>query len=144
MKHFRIFQNTWSQSKSLRNAVNEHGWDKAAENFGRIAAHLAVAHDSKPWNSKYSSSYSHVANMLAEDLEHCFRIGNGMAVNGGIQHLQKMHSLSVGDIVHDQVEGVYYLCRPEGWNEINFRGELFEDEYPWEMFSEEDSANDPF
>lgn len=38
-----------------------------------------------------------------------------------IERIQPMHSLSVGDIVHDLADDVTYLCENVGWTIINMK-----------------------
>jgi hypothetical protein len=63
-----------------------------------------------------NDTYRLVAHILATDLEDVFRISN-MGVENRIARFDKMHSLSVGDIVED--EGNIWVCSSFGFTEAN-------------------------
>jgi hypothetical protein len=60
--------------------------------------------------------YDHVANIIADDLEHCFEVGN-IGPEDRIEKLDKMHSISVGDILEDDT-GKKFVCAKSGWEEV--------------------------
>jgi hypothetical protein len=67
--------------------------------------------------------YKHVADIDAHSLEHAFEIGN-IGPEYNIKRIQPMHSISVGDIVHEIPTGKYFFCEQIGWQEIFFSTEV--------------------
>jgi len=60
--------------------------------------------------------YTHVANITASDLEHVFHIGN-MGPEESIERLDRMHSVSVGDIVIDE-NNIVWVVANFGFEEV--------------------------
>jgi hypothetical protein len=61
--------------------------------------------------------YKPVAKIEAEDLEQVFEIGN-MGPEDRIERLDRMHSVSVGDLVFDPNTGIYYYVDSFGFGEL--------------------------
>ena len=61
--------------------------------------------------------YKPVAKIEAEDLEQVFEIGN-MGPEDRIERLDRMHSLSVGDLVFDPNTGIYHYVDSFGFGEL--------------------------
>jgi hypothetical protein len=57
---------------------------------------------------KARSLYKPVAEIVAEDLEDVFHIGN-MGPENKIKRLREMHSLSVGDVIKDEQGNAVYV-----------------------------------
>jgi hypothetical protein len=81
--------------KDLSDLINKEGWDchvKAVAHkeamFGKVT--VGVQHD----------CYTKVAEVVADDLNHVFEVGN-IGPEDRITRLDKMHSISVGDIIVD-------------------------------------------
>jgi hypothetical protein len=60
--------------------------------------------------------YTHVGNITANDLEDVFNVGN-IGPEENIQRLDRMSSLSVGDVVEDE-NGVRHVVASFGFEEI--------------------------
>ena len=60
--------------------------------------------------------YTHVANIEANDLEHVFHIGN-MGPEEKIERLDRMHSVSVGDIIIDE-NNIVWVTADFGFEEV--------------------------
>ena len=61
--------------------------------------------------------YKPVARIEAEDLEKVFEIGN-IGPEENIERLDRMHSLSVGDLVFDPNTGIYHYVDSFGFGEL--------------------------
>ena len=61
--------------------------------------------------------YKPVAKIEAENLEQVFHIGN-MGPEEKIARLDRMHSVSVGDLVFDPNTGIYYYVDSFGFGEL--------------------------
>ena len=97
--------------KDLSDLINKEGWDchvKAKAYIesqeGRVKIALA------------NGCYTHVADIVADDLNHAFEAGN-IGPEDRIERLAKMHSVAVGDVLVDD-EGAW-LVMPVGYREIN-------------------------
>ena len=99
--------------RHLSDLINSEGWDchvKAKayteSQEGRVSIALA------------NSCYTHVADIVADDLNHAFEAGNiGPADRVIPLEGAKMHSVSVGDVLVDN-EGAW-LVMPVGYREID-------------------------
>ena len=60
--------------------------------------------------------YTHVGNITANDLEDVFNVGN-IGPEENIERLDRMSSLSVGDVVEDE-DGVRHVVASFGFEEI--------------------------
>ena len=61
--------------------------------------------------------YKPVAKIEADSLEGVFHIGN-IGPEENIERLDRMHSLSVGDLVFDPNTGIYYYVDSFGFGEL--------------------------
>ena len=82
--------------KDLSDLINKEGWDAHAKSKAYMQAQLdgdiklGIMHD----------CYTKVAEVVADDLDHVFEVGN-IGPEDRITRLDKMHSISVGDIIAD-------------------------------------------
>ena len=82
--------------KDLRDLINKEGHDCHVKSKARMQAmlegdvRLGVMHD----------CYTKVAEVVADDLNHVFEVGN-IGPEDRITRLEKMTSISVGDIIAD-------------------------------------------
>lgn len=82
--------------KDLSDLINKEGLDCHVKSVARIQAmidgdvRLGVQHD----------CYTKVAEVVADDLQHVFEVGN-IGPEDRITRFDKMHSISVGDIIAD-------------------------------------------
>ena len=101
---FTVYQNDLSEIQDL---INSEGWDCHVKAVCHIQAsiydnaQIAVMH--------FDSCYKKVAEVVADDLEHVFEVGN-IGPEDRITRLDKMHSISVGDIVADADGNCSVVC----------------------------------
>ena len=98
--------------RHLSDLINSEGWDchvKAKayteSQEGRVSIALA------------NGCYTHVADIVADDLNHAFEAGNIGPADRVNRIAPKMRSVSVGDVLVDN-EGAW-LVMPVGYREIN-------------------------
>ena len=97
--------------KDLSDLINREGWDCHVKAKAYI--------ESQNGNSGIAlknGCYTHVANIVADDINHAFEAGN-IGPEDRIERLAQMHSVSVGDVLVDD-EGAW-LVMPVGYREIN-------------------------
>ena len=98
--------------KDLADLINKEGHDCHVKSKARLQAmmdgdvRLGVMHD----------CYTKVAEVVADDLEHVFEVGN-IGPEDRIERISKMRSVSVGDILVDN-EGAW-LVMPVGYKEVD-------------------------
>ena len=97
--------------KDLSDLINKEGWDchvkaKAYTLAGQGDARIALR----------NGCYTHVANIVADDINHAFEVGN-IGPEDRIERIGKMRSVSVGDILVDR-EGAW-LVMPVGYREVD-------------------------
>ncbi len=91
--------------KDLSDLINKEGHNCHVKSKARIEAmmdgdvRLGIMHD----------CYTKVAEVAADDLEHVFEVGN-IGPEDRITRLDKMHSISVGDIVADADGNCSVVC----------------------------------
>ena len=99
--------------RHLSDLINQEGWDchvkaKAYTESQEGRVKIALA----------NGCYTHVADIVADDLNHAFEAGNiGPADRVIKKEGAKMHSVSVGDVLVDN-EGAW-LVMPVGYREID-------------------------
>jgi len=67
----------------------------------------------KAWDAGF---YNHVCNIIADDLDDVFRIGN-IGPEEDIERLDRMHSISVGDIIKNE-DGEMFVVTPDEFDKI--------------------------
>ena len=98
--------------KDLSDLINKEGHACHVKSLARMQAmlegdvRLGVMHD----------CYTKVAEVVADDLEHVFEVGN-IGPEDRITRLDKMHSISVGDIVAD-ADGVCSVVNNVGFTPL--------------------------
>jgi len=97
--------------KDLSDLINREGWDC---HVNAKAFTLAQNGDAKI--ALQNSCYTHVANIVADDINHAFEVGN-IGPEDRIERLAQMRSVSVGDVLVDR-EGAW-LVMPVGYREID-------------------------
>ncbi len=91
--------------KDLSDLINKEGHNCHVKSKARMEAmmdgdvRLGIMHD----------CYTKVAEVVADDLEHVFEVGN-IGPEDRITRLDKMHSISVGDIVADADGNCSVVC----------------------------------
>lgn len=82
--------------------------------YGKVPPSLFLAH------------YSKVCEIVAEDLNEVFEIGN-IGPEDKITRLDRMHSISVGDVIRVEEGpemGYIYIVKPEGFERFHTSREL--------------------
>jgi tellurite resistance protein len=98
--------------KDLADLINKEGHACHVKSKARMQAmlegdvRLGVMHD----------CYTKVAEVVADDLEHVFEVGN-IGPEDRITRLEKMHSISVGDIIAD-ADGVCSVVNNVGFTPL--------------------------
>ena len=98
--------------KDLSDLINKEGHNCHVKSKARMQAmlegdvRLGVMHD----------CYTKVAEVVADDLEHVFEVGN-IGPEDRITRLDKMHSISVGDIIAD-ADGVCSVVNNVGFTPL--------------------------
>jgi len=91
--------------KDLSDLINKEGHNCHVKSKARIEAmmdgdvRLGIMHD----------CYTKVAEVAADDLQHVFEVGN-IGPEDRITRLDKMHSISVGDIIADADGNCSVVC----------------------------------
>ena len=98
--------------KNLSDLINAEGWDchvkaKAYVEAQEGRASIALA----------NGCYTHVADIVADDINHAFEVGNIGPADRVNRITPKMRSVSVGDILVDN-EGAW-LVMPVGYLEVD-------------------------
>ena len=97
--------------KDLSDLINSEGWDCHVK-----AKSYLLAKDGDAKIALQNGCYTHVANIVADDINHAFEAGN-IGPEDRIERLAQMRSVSVGDILVDS-EGAW-LVMPVGYREVN-------------------------
>ena len=97
--------------KDLSELINSEGWDCHVK-----AKSYLLAQDGDAKIALQNGCYTHVANIVADDINHAFEAGN-IGPEDRIERLTQMRSVSVGDILVDD-EGAW-LVMPVGYREID-------------------------
>ena len=97
--------------KDLSDLINSEGWDCHVK-----AKSYLLAQDGDARIALQNGCYTHVANIVADDINHAFEAGN-IGPEDRIERLAQMRSVSVGDILVDD-EGAW-LVMPVGYREVN-------------------------
>ena len=113
MRTFKLYQIHLSPREI--ETINRNGYKAAREQFPKVAAHMDSSVLAKQVDFEH---YDHVAYVEAEDLEELFELTNIHQWDSRITRVKKMHSTSVGDIVHDVKNDTYHFCDRIGWKEI--------------------------
>jgi len=82
--------------KDLSDLINKEGWDAHAKSKAYMQAQL----DGDVNLGVQNNCYTKVAEVVADDLEHVFEVGN-IGPEDRITRFEKMTSISVGDIITD-------------------------------------------
>lgn len=110
MSNYKIFQIHLTSDEVAQ--VNAHGHDSVAKQVARLDLMSPYRHDDvlplvrDAFDKNY---FKHVANITASGLEDVFTIGNGYGDEDAVERLDKMHSLSVGDVVEDDKGGRHFV-----------------------------------
>ena len=97
--------------KDLSDLINSEGWDCHVK-----AKAFTLAQNGDAKIAIQNGCYTHVANIVADDINHAFEAGN-IGPEDRIERLAQMRSVSVGDILVDS-EGAW-LVMPVGYREVD-------------------------
>ena len=110
-KIFKLYQIVID--KQLSNLINTEGWDC---NVNALAYRNASEGD--PSLGIYHDCYTHVADLVCDDLDHCFEVGN---VGPEDRFVKKVGvnrtSVSVGDLLEDE-DGLLHLVDSIGFRNV--------------------------
>jgi len=110
-KIFKLYQIVID--KQLSNLINTEGWDC---NVNALAYRNASEGD--PSLGIYHDCYTHVADLVCDDLDHCFEVGN---VGPEDRFVKKTGvnrtSVSVGDLLEDE-DGLVHLVDRIGFRNV--------------------------
>jgi len=110
-KIFKLYQIVID--KQLSNLINTEGWDC---NVNALAYRNASEGD--PSLGIYHDCYTHVADLVCDDLDHCFEVGN---VGPEDRFVKKVGvnrtSVSVGDLLEDE-DGLLHLVDRIGFRNV--------------------------
>jgi len=111
-KIFKLYQIVID--KQLSNLINTEGWDC---NVNALAYRNASEGD--PSLGIYHDCYTHVADLVCDDLDHCFEVGNGLG--SADRFVKKIGvnrtSISVGDLLEDE-DGLLHLVDSIGFRNV--------------------------
>lgn len=120
---FTIFQ--FIASDAAIDHLNTVGWGGDFGSYPELAIQRDVKFmgGSKAFQPWMFAHYYVVANIkYAQGLEDVFHIGNGYGDQSQLERIaERMHSVSVGDIVLCHDTNTYYMCDSVGWTQINIR-----------------------
>ena len=95
--------------------------DAMDQNGGAYTARLETTFKgSLGYKAEHMQYYKPVCNIDAEDLDAVFKIGN-IGPEEKIVRLDRMHSVSVGDIIEDPT-GEFHMVDDFGFNKIQVKG----------------------
>jgi len=97
--------------KDLSDLINSEGWDCHVK-----AKAFTLAQNGDAKIALQNGCYTHVANIVADDINHAFEAGN-IGPEDRIERLAQMRSVSVGDILVDD-EGAWLVMRV-GYREVD-------------------------
>jgi len=97
---------------NLSELINSEGWDCHVK-----AKSYLLATDDDAKIALQNGCYTHVADIVADDINHAFEVGNIGPADRVNRIATKMRSISVGDILVDS-EGAW-LVMPVGYREID-------------------------
>lgn len=98
--------------KDLCDLINKEGWKCHV----KALAYIEASHKADASIGVMHGCYTHVADIIADDLEHVFEVGN-IGPDDRITKHDQYHSVSVGDIVEDP-NGVKHVVAQFGFEEL--------------------------
>ena len=117
---FSLFQ--FQMTREYAEVVNAVGWETAIAANPEIMIHREVkfggSAEFQPWMFDH---YQVVAQITANGLDEVFHIGNGYGDQDKIVRLERMHSMSVGDVVLCHDTNTYFMCDPMGWTAVDIK-----------------------
>jgi len=98
--------------KHLSDLINKEGWDCHVK-----AKSYVEAQEGRASIALANGCYTHVADIVADDINHAFEVGNIGPADRVNKITSTMRSVSVGDILVDD-EGAW-LVMPVGFKEVD-------------------------
>ena len=112
---YRVYQ--IKVARQVYDYVNEVGHEAAATKYPEYGVSMAIRFQgSAKWEPSMFAYFSPVCEMDASDLEEVFNIGN-IGPEEKITRLDRMHSVSVGDIIEDST-GEFHMVDDFGFEKI--------------------------
>ena len=119
MSIYKLFQiQLTDQEVDIINKANNH--NTVPKNIARIKLGMACKDNdcSMLVKDSFAKNYfSNVANITAATLEGVFHTGN-IGPEENIERLKPMHSVSVGDVIEDTVDGRLWIVADFGFQEV--------------------------
>lgn len=113
---YTLFQFHLSQEAS--NHLNSVGWGGELDPYPEIVIQRDVKFSGSEYYSAWMSKYYRpVADINAESLEDAFRVGN-IGPEANIRRLDRMASMSIGDVVRDNQTGTYHMVDSYGFTQL--------------------------
>ena len=108
-KIFKLYQIVID--KQLSNLINTEGWDCHID-----ALSYRNASEGDPSFGIINDCYTHTADLVCDDLDHCFEVGN---VGPEDRRIKKVgsRSVSVGDLLEDE-DGLLHLVDSIGFRNV--------------------------
>jgi hypothetical protein len=117
MMNYTVLQ--YHMSHAVADSINELGWEKAIELHPEVKIGREVrfggSEGFSSWMSKY---YVPVAHIDAVSLDGVFHIGNVGPENKIDRIGNRMHCVSVGDIIRDNKTGTYHMVDCIGFTQL--------------------------
>lgn len=113
MNQFKVYQVRPFNNEEI-NQLNSLGWSK----FLEVSEHgrLKLKENKELEDVE---NMRHVLNIVANDLEDAFAVGNGFGSKGSeIARLDTAHSISVGDVIYSVSEDAYYNVDDYGFSKL--------------------------
>lgn len=105
-------------SDEMYQYINQHSHYAAIEKFPAYAARMKTLFQGSEnflaWMSEY---FVPVCNIDAQDLDEVFMIGN-IGTGLQLQRLERMHSVSVGDVIRCNRTGTYHMVDDCGFTQL--------------------------
>ena len=113
---YTVFQ--FHMSREIADKVNELGWGEAYKQYPEVRIQRDCKFQgSEGFNAWMSEYFNPVCNIDADSLEGVFHIGN-VGPEESIERLDRMHSVSVGDVVRDNETGTYHMVDGMGFTQL--------------------------
>ena len=113
---FKLFQIQLTDAEVVR--INATGHDSVPKQAARMKMMFGNNNNNAPVAAEAVSEgfYTHVSNIVAEDLDGVFEVGN-IGPEANIERLSPMSSVSVGDLIEDE-DGNRSLVAPFGFEAV--------------------------
>lgn len=108
---FKIYQIVID--RDLSDLINREGWKCHV----KAVAHIEAMMKGDPTIGLMHDCYTHVADVVADDLNHVFEVGN-IGPEERITRHDQCHSISVGDIIESENGDQRWVVAKRGFEQI--------------------------